>query len=314
MKKVIGIFTVCVVLLSIIYVVRDNKSSKTVNYNGNKLLVSIDGINSDSLPTSGNYYLVNYKCGSDNTYVNWDNKNYVLSISNGNNEAGVACSLKFVSKPLLSSVKVGSYVKYSGNNGCRDKACDGTNANYINDNDMGYCGDINNKFITNGWRVAYVSDNSAYLVSAGSVECVVKSAGIDNVLLYTNDLNVRALKYCNSNYVYNGKCVSSNVRAINEDDYQYIIGKKISNCLNNKSDMSCGYNNDLIDNGGYYWINSIYEGSSNSIFSWNAKDRNVSYANYNNNYGLRPIIRMDASVLVTSGTGTYSDPYIISKS
>ena len=313
MKKVIGIFTICIILLSFMYTSQYSKVSKTINYNGNRLLVSIDGNDSKNLPTSGNYYLVSYKCGSTNTSVNWDNKNYKLSISNGNKEAGVACSLKFESKPLLSSLEVGSYVKYSGNNGCSDKTCNGNNANYVDDNDMGYCGSSDSKYIANGWRIAYVSDGSAYLISAGAVECIVKNANINNYLLYINDLNTKALKYCNSNYVYKGKCINPNVRALNEDDYQYIMNKKISDCINNKSDMNCGYNNDLIDNGGYYWINSIYDGNSNSIFDWSAKDRSVTYANYNNNYGLRPVIRIDASVYVNGGTGTYNDPYTLMK-
>ena len=313
MKRVIGIFIVCMVLMSVMFVSKCNKKSKTINYNGSRLLVSIDGNDSKNLPISGNYYLVSYKCGSDNTSVDWDNRNYKLSISNGNKDGGVACSLKFESKPLLSTLKVGSYVKYNGNNGCSDKTCNGNNANYVNDNDMGYCGSSDNRYIANGWRIGYVSDDSAYLISAGAVECVVKNASISNAILYTNDLNVRSLKYCNSKYVYKGKCVSSSVWAISDDDYQNISGGKISNCLNNKSNMSCGYNNDLIDNGGYYWINSVYENGSNSIFDWNAKDRALGSASYNNSYGLRPVIRMDTSVYVTSGNGTYNDPYIISK-
>ena len=314
MKKVICIFTVFIVLLFYVCINNFNMNSKTIRYNGDRLLVSIDGNDSKSLPVSGNYYLVSYKCGSNDTSINWDNKNHKLSISNGNRSASVFCSLNFESKPLLSSVKVGSYVKYVGNNGCHGKSCQGENVNYINDDDMGYCGSSDNKYVTNGWRVAYVLDGSSYIVSSGALECVTKNGGIKNTLLYVNDLNVRALKYCNSNYVYGGKCVSSNVRAFNDDDYKYIVGKKINNCLNNKSDMSCGYNEDLIDNGGYYWISSIYESSSNSIFNWNALDRSISYANYNNNYGLRPIIRIDSSVYVSSGNGTYDDPYIISKS
>ena len=314
MKKVIGIFTICMVLLLCMFIGKFNRGNRTVIYNGSKLLVSIDGNDSDKLPSSGNYYLVSYKCGSNSTHIDWDNDNYKLSISNGSRDAGVACSLKFESKPLLSLVKVGSYVKYIGNNGCNSLACEGNNANYVDDDDMGYCGSMDNKYITNGWRVAYVLDGSAYLVSAGAVDCIIKNAGINNSVLYVNDLNVRALKYCNSNYVYEGKCISSNVRALNEDDFEVIIGKKVSNCLNSKSDKSCGYNNDLIDNGGYYWINTVYDGNSNDIFDWNPKSRSVSYDKYSNSYGLRPIIRMDTSVYVSGGIGTYSDPYIISKS
>ena len=305
MKKIIGIF---LVLLLISFISYNNRVSKTVKYNGNNILVSVDGESSDKLPSSGNYYLTDYKCGSKNTIVSWDSKNYKLSISNGNKNGGVACSLNFKSNFLLSEVEIGSYVKYSGTNGCNNKACDGVNPNYVSDDYMGYCSTSDNRYINSGWRVAYVKDNSAYLISAGSVECVTRSASATNVILYVNDLNTRALKYCNVNYVYDGKCINSNVHAMNEDDYQLILGKTINNCINSRSNMSCGYNNDLIDNGGYYFLSSIYDGGTNSIITWNAKDRDISYAEYSNNYGLRPVIRINSSVLVKSGDGTYNNP------
>ena len=311
MKKIFVLIIFSLLLVVVIYI-NDYKSiKKTVNYNGNNLLISIDDKNSDTLPTSGVYYLTDYKCGSKSTVVKWDNEEYKLSISNGNKKAGVACSLTFKSKFLLSEASIGSYVKYSGNNGCSGKNCEGANANYIDEYDNGYCGSSDNKYITSGWRVAYVKDDSAYLISAGGLECVTRSAGVDNVILYVNDLNSKALKYCNSNFTYDGKCNNSTVHSINEEDYQFILSKSINNCINSRSDIGCGYNNDLIDNGGYYFLATSYDGNSNSVLMWNAKDRDISYGDYNNNYGLRPVIRISNTVYVKKGSGTYDNPYVI---
>lgn len=73
---------------------------------------------------------------------------------------------------LLREVEAGSYVKYTGNNGCSGKACEGQNANYVDSSNMGYCNTASDKFTVNGWRVGYTSDNTAYLISAGSPECL----------------------------------------------------------------------------------------------------------------------------------------------
>ncbi len=72
---------------------------------------------------------------------------------------------------LLNEVEPGSYVAYTGNNGCTGASCTGQNANYVDDTDMGYCVDFNYKFKVNGWRIGYIKDNTAYLTSAGATEC-----------------------------------------------------------------------------------------------------------------------------------------------
>lgn len=72
----------------------------------------------------------------------------------------------------LNTVEVGSYVSYTGSNGCSGNACSGENANYVDATDMGYCYSDYYKFTVSGWRVAYIQDNTAYLVSAGAPECV----------------------------------------------------------------------------------------------------------------------------------------------
>lgn len=78
----------------------------------------------------------------------------------------------------LNSVEPGSYVKYAGNNGCNNTttvnrltSCSGKNANASNTS-MGYCNNSSHEFNSNGWRVAYIEGDSAYLVSAGATNCM----------------------------------------------------------------------------------------------------------------------------------------------
>ena len=321
----------------------DDKMAKTVVSNTDNLAVSIDGVSSDKLPDSGNYYLTKYKCYSSNTEVVWDRKKYKLSVTNKNKKAGVSCNLTFESNPLLSSMKQGSYVKYQGVGGkvgvngvsCKlngsassgiqtsdtesPNSCLGDNAREDIDgnNVYGYCYNGNYKYYTRGWRIAYISKSSqsynAVIIAAASPECVSSSS--DNLL------NTRALKYCNANYVDNhcvcddenkdGLCdkKSKDVWNIGDSDFSRIIesSKKldISSCLNNKSMIGCGYSNDLIDNGGYYWINS------NSNFYWNPDSRMISSGDVKS-YGLRPLVQLSSSVVVVDGDGTIDSPYVIS--
>lgn len=301
-------------------------TSKKVDYNGNELLVSIDGRESDTLPRTGNYYLVSYDCKSSDTKVSWDRTNYQLSVTNGRKKAGVSCYLDFQSTPKLRDVAVGSYVKYSGNNGCVGKACDGVNANYVNDNEMGYCSNSSHQFITNGWRVGYKDQESAYLISAGSPECVCTSGNGDakascnsvgsygDLSSHLKNLDKIALRYCNQDYAYNGVCNVSSSWSLKEDDFKKItssfgVGKNLLSCMNSNKD--CGYGNDLIDIGGEYWFGTLFGNSSSTAFYWDASKRSIYQGYSYNNYGLRPVLKLHPSVIVIGGSGTYDDPYLI---
>ena len=143
MKKKVLISLLFVIMLIVINYINDNSSAtRTISYNGNNLRISIDGEVSSTLPTSGNYYLVDYDCKSSNTKVEWikytDDNNevqYKLNVSNGTKKSGVICNLEFKSNPLLSEMPVGSYVAYTGDNNCDNTnvngwtSCMGKNAN-----------------------------------------------------------------------------------------------------------------------------------------------------------------------------------------
>ena len=221
----------------------------------------------------------------------------------------------------LSEADSGSYVKYTGNNGCSGKSCEGQNANYVSDTDMGYCYDSSYKYNATGWRVAYAKDGSAYLTSAGSPECMCtskdgtagtscsdyeKTGGLPKHLA---NLNTKALTYCNSTYAYGGKCDSASAWNMGDVDFQTITGDTLSTSYNRSNGYYDSYS--IINNGGFYWFAEPYTSSSTDVFIWYPVDRAVR-SNYSRGaFGLRPVLRLQSSVTVTGGTGTYKDPYII---
>ena len=232
----------------------------------------------------------------------------------------------------LSKVAVGSYVSYSGKNGCPDGHCDGTNANYVEGSTMGYCAASSYPFASSGWRVGYIQDGSVHLISAGAPECMCTnedgttssdvcdtydtSVGLSQHL---GNLDSKALTYCNSKYVYAGVCDNTTTWSFNPNDFRNITGSGMYynssddiSCLNGNGD-NCGSGNDLIDNGSYYWINgAVDEGSLTMSMHWFPY---FHYATYNDStftYGVRPVVKIDPAVVVTEGSGTYEDPYVIS--
>lgn len=288
-------------------------------------MISIDGNTSATLPTHGNYYLASYDCKNSNTKLTWNNETYTLDVSNGNKRGGVSCYLNFETYPSLSDMSVGSYVTYVGDNGCPDGHCDGTNANYISDMDMGYCEDSGYKFIVNGWRIAYIKDNSVYLISAGAPECMCTSndgttsdSSCSNyeatvgVPIHLKNLADKALTYCNKSYAYGGICDSNSAWAMDATDFKNITGSTLSSSscygVSYYSSVPCGYINDLINNGGSYWFAISY---NNGAFYWFSSSGGVNGSNSKNLKGVRPVIRLDSNVLVTGGSGTYEDPYTI---
>lgn len=302
-------------------------TTKFINYNGSGLQISIDGQSSSILPTSGTYYLADYDCSGSDTKVIWNNDDYTLDITNGKKKNSLACYLEFKTTPLLSEMPVGSYVSYTGNNGCSGNACSGENANYVSDTDMGYCCDDYFKFYVNGWRIGYIEDDNAYLVSAGAPECICTSSNgnastscnnsitsSDDIYKHIDNLDAVALKYCNSIYAKGGICDSTTAWAMDATDFQKITGSALSetSCYDKYSDMACGYANDLIDNGGYYWFATPFTSSSSDLFSWYSDTRYVQFDESSYDNGVRPVLKIDSSIIVTGGSGTYEDPYTIS--
>lgn len=240
--------------------------------------ITIDGFESKSLPTSDLYDMTSVcEKGSNLT---WDSMTKSL-IYGKDSYVGDSCSLNFVKstkKVYLRDVNVGSYVQYIGNNGCNGKFCGGENANYLDDNQMGYCDNDSFHYSKSGFRIAYIKDSTAYLVSAGAPEC----SNLENI-------EKTVLKYCNTNYVYQGVCDYNSIWSLRNTDIANI-------------------NSDLINIGGYYWYSD-----SNDVSFWDPSSRTFLKNSGDSSYGVRPVIRLDTSVYIVGGSGTYQDPYVIQK-
>lgn len=221
----------------------------------------------------------------------------------------------------LSNVNVGSYVKYIGNNGCSDNSCRGENANYISAIDMGYCNSDTKKYTQNGWRVGQKKNNSVYLISGGAPECfstkiegkTITSSDMDKHL---SDLNNATLKYCNPLYAYNNACDNSTTWNMTYSDLQDITKSDLTapECLydnNGIQNPNCGYENSLIDNGGDYWLAT--KSSDKEFYYWSADEahRSLNITSPTASMGIRPVLRLSPSIIVTGGAGTADDPYTI---
>jgi len=338
----IGIIGVCSIALFIIGSKLGNNINQIpkVEIGGDTFAILLDNNQISTLPTSG-AYLIDYTCDNNST-LEWNRETGKLYLSKNTN-VQENCSVRFKTNPLVSELKQGDYVAYEGNNGCQlngtattgtsdaesSNSCLGYNANDTidtNDNTYGYCFSDDNKFYVKGWRVAYIEDNRAYLISAGSPECNRRTEATGNTT-YISEANEKAKKYCNSSYV-DGNCSdNSDSWAIGDTDFNKITAQMTNTaggylyttisgatkCGGANSKEVCGYNNDLIDNGGFYWFASAYSASETSGVSWFPFDRSVYNGSFSNAdaYGLRPIIRLSSSVYVTGGSGTMDAPYTI---
>ena len=263
-------------------------ASSFVSYDDADISISnivIDGKNSKYLPSDGLYDM---KAICDkNSSLSWDTLSKTLIYGKGSYFQD-QCRLEFVrsnKKFYLKDMSVGSYVNYVGNEGCQGKRCQGENPNYIDDYSMGYCEDGGNHFIVSGWRIAYLNDNTAYLISAGSIDCLDKSK------VSIKSLDDMAYTYCNKSYAYRGVCNDNSVWSLRNEDI-----------------VKMNSNNDLIDIGSNYW----YQGLDDNVMAYDSISRLLG-SDKKGNYGVRAVIRMDSQVMVVGGSGSYDDPYLIQK-
>ena len=320
MKKKFIIFSIFGLIFMALFIVCFSKdpllTTKEIVYNGDNLKISVDGQVSNTLPTSGNYYLVRYDCKSKDTKLTWNRDTHQLDISNKNKKGGVSCYLDFETMPKLADMPVGSFVKYTGNNGCNGAACDGENP-FKEEGGLGSCMSDIQRYYFDGWRVAYSKGGTAYLISAGATDCLCTNedgstsdydcgsevSGV-NMNLHVDNLNQTSLKYCNTTYAYNGVCDENSAWGMNMTDYKNMLNKTADYCYMRISKL-CGTSNSLIHNGGVYWFTTTaYDGT---FFSWGLEslyDTSSSLA-----YGVRPVLRLQSSVIVVGGSGTEEDPY-----
>lgn len=345
-KNKIIIYFVCLVMMVAIILFCDNQllesKDKPIIIDGTTYAIILDGENVSQLP-SNNVYLVNYTCDKG-SILTWDQTKKELILS-GNKSIEETCTVSFKSHPLLSEMSQGSYVAYEGNNGCRKgetpltgtgeaesgNSCLGNNANETldtNDGTYGYCYKSRYRYYVKGWRIAYTDSSRAYLISAGCPVCLIRVSSAGNID-YINDANMKSLDFCNTGYV-DGQCDNTNAWAMGDNDfnkitsqmtgtsggYLYTTIKGATKCGDVWSTQVCGYNNDLIDNGGYYWFAATPKASTTDGICFDSSYRRVSTNLLHgalNTLGLRPIIRLSSSAYITGGSGTMNDPYTIVK-
>ena len=336
MKKIYLILSMIVLTISVsLLIVNNEKKTYFIEYNGIKLALSVDGEKVKQMPT-GKYFLVNYEC-NQGTELTWDYETSKLTSSNYN--INDSCTLEFSSSPkLYDLVNIGDYISYTGDytNGCVEPQCSGFNANQGTSetgefDTYGYCFSDENKFYTYGWRILHKdsSDNTVYIVSAGAPECVAVTSSDSTATIAS--LKTASLKYCNNKYLSGGVCNETTVHPFNGDDfykftsqyygssnarylYSYNDGGTYGNpqCWAVYSSKYCGYNNDLVDNGGCYWFGSAYDSSYTLL--WTPGNRIVTYSISSTiAYGLRPVLKLDSSIQATGGAGTMTNPYTISE-
>lgn len=231
----------------------------------------------------------------------------------------------------LIEAESGSYVLYIGRNGCDFESgnCGGLNPNFVSGSSMGYCwyNTVDNGiFTTTGWRLAYVKESIPYLISAGSAQCLsTSSSGVHSnteassyestagVPIHWSKMSEISLSYCNSNYAYDGTCSTDNSWTIGEEDLNGITNGtgSIENktCVLGESNVLCGYGNDLIDNGGYYWF--AVSRSDNQLHHWHPQVHYISTYYTLIPAGVRPVLKLRNDIMIVSGAGTFSNPYRI---
>lgn len=330
MKKVYIILGVIIVIVSTILLIFTNQNkNQYVNYNGMQLALLVDGEKVNTLPT-GKYFLISYSCNNDTELI-WDYDTSTLKSKNIS--INDSCTLEFESSPkLYDLVELGDYISYTGDstNGCSGNQCSGWNASQTNTDvyeNYGYCYSANYKYYVYGWRVLYKTDNSVYIVSAGAPECVAGTS--DDPTTNKTNLNTAALKYCNVLYLDGGECTTDTAHALNGKDFtlftsqyngssnvRYLNAYEDSNasssttCNKAGQTRNCGYNNYVIDNGGYYWFSSA--ASATETFFWYPRYRYVDTFSSDYAHGVRPVLKLDSSILATGGAGTMTNPYTIS--
>ncbi len=233
---------------------------------------------------------------------NFSAKLSVSGIAISSSEEAIDNSNLMADYQLLSYVKAGSYVTFS------DSSISYNNVNYEDENNLGYCFNIGNKYRFNGFRLAYVIDGVPYVVSAGASYCY-DNVNNDNVSGLASYINSKVISSCNSKYIYGGSCSLDSIHAFNGNDFKVIVSNTVNYCDGN-SELYCGYGNDLINNGGYYWILDI----NNNLrqYYWDPVNGYVNNTSkFNQEYGIRVVMKLNSSIYIDSGMGTIDNPYIL---
>jgi prepilin-type N-terminal cleavage/methylation domain-containing protein len=267
----------------------------------------LSGINRVQFPTWTNLN------GQDDIQANWQTNSIATGVNQGNgtwyfrvnvsahnNESGaynthfyiydnagnqIAYGIATLTVPpsvyyLVDVVNVGSFVSYTGNNGCSN--CSGESVTCYG----GYANTYS------GWRVLTKSGSGASgtvtLVSAGTTMCIGSST-IDIVNNY-------GYRYLNTTY-------ATGARSINCNDALPYTSAACTNYTTYVSDS-------MIQPGGFYYFATATSPGGSVLWAIVESGRFNTNAGYT--FGLRPVITLKAGVIKTGGTGTSASPFTIS--
>ena len=199
---------------------------------------------------------------------------------------------------LASKVKVGSYVSYdagtwnenpaplnvNGNVGGFTKGTSRNTGVKCFENDTG---------TRNGWMVLSVSNGKVTLVHAGTPECIYFYR--DNSAAVVQKMNTRANGYINSKYAESARILK--------------CGDPGISCTESNKNTNINKNN-LFETGTFNYLATNYKTSDEENI-WYITNKGVLKKGSMRAYGIRPIVVLKSSVIVTGGTGSASDPFKI---
>lgn len=228
-----------------------------------------------------------------------------------------------------SEVEIGAYIAYT-------PSC---TSYIVTTNESGYTSDQEfNPSTTTSWRVMYNNAGQLDIVSADSVQTTSDAnlylRGSTGYAQAVDTLNNLGNAYVNSTYATSGRHIgstSSSVGTIDTTTYPLTYGVSGSPYTDTyySTDVIQLTDNDLLHSSGITWLASRYlrTNVSRSLFGVRellADDGiNEYYLYYTGRgggtlsddyaHGVRPVVSLDSGIRIVSGSGTSSDPYVISK-
>ena len=167
-------------------------------------------------------------------------------------------------------------------------------------------------FNSSNTKTCYFSETGLNSASRGMIESVVWNLGGTSSTSATADSFYTAER---GTTVYNGRPTrwTGKVGLMYPSDYGYAV--LASSCarttnLGDYDSTACTGNN-WLKTGSYQWTLTPRSSSSNHVFSVYGYGYS-SFDNAYNGYGARPSIYLKSSIAMMGGSGTYSDPYLIS--
>ena len=138
----------------------------------------------------------------------------------------------------------------------------------------------------------------------------------------SNGLTSHWYTYERGTTVYSGRPTSfiGEIGLMYPSDYGYATSggsttsreECLATALNSWNDYSDCKNNDWLLYSSAQWTITPYSGTSASVFYFSSLGYVYSYIVYNP-IAVRPVLYLSSDVMITGGTGTSSDPYILSK-